>query len=179
MDAFAASAAYYIAASASEIISVPSGETGGLGVYALHLDFSEQLKQIGVKPTFIASTPEKVEGSEIEPLSADARADIQARVDRHYRQFLSDVARGRGIDVATVKEKFGRGRVFDAARARVAGMIDRIETFDQALARLSLARPRGAATATVTARPSIQDVLSDALHKEAVRKRRLDILRLQ
>ena len=56
VDAFAASAAYYIAASASEIIAVPSAEIGGLGVYALHLDFSEELKRMGVKPTSVGSS---------------------------------------------------------------------------------------------------------------------------
>ena len=178
VDPFAASAAYWIAAQASEIVSIPSGETGSIGVFALHLDFSEQLKQDGIKPTFVTSTPEKVEGSRFEPLSADARADMQRNVMRVYNAFLADVARGRQVDVATVREKFGRGRMIDAARAKAVGMIDRIGTFDEALARLLSARPGGAATATATAQPSLSDKLSESLGKERSRKRRLDILRL-
>ncbi len=175
VDPFAASAAYWIASQASEIVSIPSGETGSIGVFALHLDFSEQLKQDGIKPTFVTSTPEKVEGSRLEPLSDDARADMQRNVMRIYNAFLAGVARGRGVDVATVREKLGRGRVIDAARARAAGMIDRIGTFDEALARASSTRPGTAATATVTARPSLSDAMSEALHNP--RHRRLQILR--
>ncbi len=37
VDPFSASAAYWIASSASEIVSIPSGETGSIGVFALHL----------------------------------------------------------------------------------------------------------------------------------------------
>lgn len=134
VDPFAASAAYWIASQASEIMSTPSGEAGSIGVFMLHLDLSEQLKRIGVKPTFIASTPEKVEGNLFEPLSDEARADMKRGVDRVYAAFLSDVARGRGTDVATVRETFGRGRMIDARRARVKGMIDRIGTIEQAMA---------------------------------------------
>ena len=72
-----------------------------------------------------------------------------ARVGKVYRAFLNDVARGRGVDVATVKEKFGRGRVIDARRARVKGMIDRIGTFDQALSSL-LGTGRGGAAVSMT-----------------------------
>ena len=168
IDPFAASAAYWIASQATEIVSIPSGETGSVGVFALHLDFSEELRLAGVKPTFIASTPEKVEGSNLEPLSADARAEMQRNVDRVYRAFLSDVALGRGTDVATVKEKFGRGRVIDARRAMAKGMIDRIGTFEEALVRASSPRSARAATATATARP--------APHNP--RHRRLELLRL-
>lgn len=169
VDARAGSAAYWIASSASEIIAVPSGEVGSIGVFALHLDFSEELKQAGIKPTFVTSTPEKTEGSGLEPLSADARADMQRNVDRVYRAFLADVALGRGINVETVKANFGRGRMFDAARARAAGMVDRVATFDEALARVTSARPGGPVVSLTPARP----VTSGA------RRRRLALLRLE
>ena len=144
VDPFAASAAYWIAASTSEIVSIPSGEVGSVGVFGVHIDESAALEMAGIKTTLITSTPEKAEGNPFEPLSDDARADMQKTVDRVYQAFLSDVARGRGIDVPTVREKFGRGRLIDARRARVNGMVDRIATFDQAVARLST-RPPGAA----------------------------------
>ena len=55
----------------------------------------------------------------------------------------SHVARGRGIEVATVKQAFGRGRVIDAARARSVGMIDRIGSFEEALGIASDAKQHG------------------------------------
>ena len=175
VDPFAGSAAYWLAAQATEIVSIPSGETGSVGVWTIHLDFSEQLKKAGIKPTIISSTPEKTGGHATQPLSAEARADIQDRVDRGYRAFLADVALGRGISVETVRAKFGQGRMFDAARAKTAGMIDRIATFDQALAGVVSTRPGRAATASPTARPSLSDVLSEAIHNP--RRRRLALLK--
>ncbi len=145
IDPSAASAAYWIASQASEIVSTPSGDAGSIGVFMLHMDFSKQMEQIGVKPTFVASTPEKIEANPFEPLSDDARADMKRIVNRVHTAFLSDVARGRGTDIATVREKFGRGRMIDARRARVLGMIDRIGTFDQALS-MALGTQRVAAT---------------------------------
>ena len=134
VDPLAASAAFWLAAQASEIVITPSGRTGSLGVFALHLDFSEQLKQVGVKPTFIASTPEKVELSGAVKLSDPARAAAQREVDLIYAAFLADVARGRGQTVARVRRDFGRGRLLNAQDAVAVGLVDRIGTIEQATA---------------------------------------------
>ncbi len=164
-----ASAGYWIAGSASEIIAVPSAEVGSIGVFMLHLDFSGALKAEGVTPTFIFSGKFKTEGNSLEPLSAAGRERFQSDVDKIGANFIKAVARGRGRTVADVRANFGQGRVFFAPEAKSVGMIDRMGTFDQALAQALEAPRDGAAARMAPSRPS--------LAKHNPRHRRLAILR--
>lgn len=126
IDTKAASAAYWLAAQASEIVVTPSGAVGSIGVFALHLDESRATDAAGITPTFIQAGEYKTEENPLQPLSSEARATIQARVDVGYRMFLDDVARGRGVDVAHVREAFGKGRMVLAREAVALGMADRV-----------------------------------------------------
>ena len=135
VNSLAASAAYWIAASADEIVVTPSGRAGSIGVYTAHDDVSVALEKRGIKRTYIASTPEKVEGNETGPLDEKALAHIQDGVNRSYRAFLGAVADGRGTTVGKVEDGYGRGRVFYAEALMDRGMEDRIATLDQTLER--------------------------------------------
>jgi signal peptide peptidase SppA len=130
----AASAAYWLASQADEIVSIPSGTAGSIGVFTVHQDLSEALAKEGIKIDVIKAGKYKVEGNPFEPLSEEGRAFIQARVDEAYSQFVKDVARGRGVNVADVKGGYGEGRALSAKGALKAGLIDRIATFDETLA---------------------------------------------
>lgn len=132
-----ASAAYWIASAADEIVSIPSGTVGSIGVFTAHQDLSAALEKEGVKVTLISAGKFKTEGNPFEPLSDEAKAIIQARVDVAYAQFVKDVADGRKVSVADVKGGFGQGRAVTAKEALSAGMIDRVATLDQTVARLS------------------------------------------
>ena len=138
VNPLAASAAYYLASQASEIVAVPSGDVGSIGVFTLHTDCSVMFEEIGVKPTFIFAGKFKVEGNSFEPLSDTAREHFQQEIDKLYRQFLKAVARGRGVSVSEVEGSFGRGRTVMAADAKRAGMIDRVATINMTLSRLGL-----------------------------------------
>ena len=133
---FAASAAYWIAAAASELVITPSGQVGSIGVFMMHQDLSKLAEMEGVKTTFIHAGPHKVEGNAFEPLSEEARAALQSKVDAYYDMFVKGVARGRGVPPATVRDKFGGGRMLLAKDALAVGMVDRIETMDAVLERL-------------------------------------------
>ena len=126
----AASAAFWIGTAADRLVSVPSGDVGSVGVIGEHLDFSQAMANEGVKATVIRSTnsPYKQETNPNEPLTAEARAALQTRVDDLYDKFASDLARFRGVSVEHVNQHFGQGRVVGAKKAMAAGMIDRIDT---------------------------------------------------
>lgn len=126
VDTVAASAAYWLAAQASEIVVTPSSKVGSIGVFTLHLDQSKLLADIGITPTFIFAGKYKVEGNPLEPLSEEARAALQERVDDFYGMFVRDVARGRGVGVDVVRKDYGEGRVVLAPDAVKSGMADRI-----------------------------------------------------
>lgn len=131
-----ASAAYYVATSADEVVVTPSGEVGSIGVFAAHVDYSKQLEQDGVKVSLISAGKYKVEGNPYEPLSEEARGDIQQSVNDYYDAFVDAVARNRGASVDDVRSGFGEGRMVGARRAVDMGMADRIGTLDETVSRL-------------------------------------------
>lgn len=131
-----ASAAYYLAAQADEVVVTPSGIVGSIGVIGAHLDYSRQLDAEGVTPTIVRVPYTKAVGFQgMEPLTGEARAEMQQQAEDHYAQMVSSIAKGRGVPVAAVREGYGRGGVLTARRALDAGMVDRVEPFDETLRR--------------------------------------------
>lgn len=143
VNGMAASAAYWLAAQADEIVSMPSGVAGSIGVFTSHADLSKALENEGINVTLISAGKHKVEGHPYGPLSDEARDVMQGRVDAAYTQFVSDVARGRGVSADDVRQGYGEGRALTAPEAKKAGLIDRIETIDATMARLTRADDRG------------------------------------
>lgn len=131
-----ASAAYFIASAADEIISDPDALTGSIGTICVHLDWSGFLENAGVKPTIFKAGKFKDEGNPYTPLTDEAKANYQEAVDEFYEGFVSAVAKNRGITAAKVKSDFGQGRVFMAQKAKSVGMIDRIATLENVIADL-------------------------------------------
>lgn len=125
---WAASAAYHLASGAGELVVSPSGEVGSIGVFAYHQDISAALEKRGVKPTLIKAGAHKAETHPAFPLSEDAAAYLQAAVDASYATMIDDIAKGRGVAEAKVRDGFGRGRMVAAAEAVQRGMADRIGT---------------------------------------------------
>jgi signal peptide peptidase SppA len=142
------SAAYWIAAQASEIVASPSAVVGSIGTVAIHEDHSRADEAAGWKVTLISSDPAKIWGNEYEPLSEEARADIQGRVDAFARMFVRDVAAGRRTSPQVVADQYSGGRVLLAADALAAGMVDRIASYEDtvgALVRQTSSRSRSRA----------------------------------
>ncbi len=137
-DTMSASAAYWLMSAASEVVVTPSGEVGSIGVYAMHLDESAALEMEGLRPTFISAGKFKTEGHFAEPLGDEARAAIQADVDAFYAMFTKAVAKGRGVPVGEVRNGFGQARMVLAKDAKAMGMVDRVDTFSNVLARLGV-----------------------------------------
>jgi signal peptide peptidase SppA len=139
----AASAAFGIASAANEIVISPTSIVGSIGVVMLHADRSGELAAQGVKPTLIFAGSHKVDGNPFEPLSDAVRADLQASVDAHYRQFLTIVEQGRGLRLTADMARATEARSFIGTEAIARGLADRIASFDEVLAYLSqTTRPR-------------------------------------
>ena len=135
-NTLAASAAFWIGASAKEFVATPSGEVGSIGVFGAHIDISQAEEMAGVKTTLIAAGKFKVEGNPFEPLTDDARAAIQARVDDFFGMFTRGVAKARGTTAAKVRDGFGEGRIVGAVDAKAEGMVDRVATLEETIARM-------------------------------------------
>lgn len=131
-----ASAAYWVASQADEIVMSPSAEVGSIGIWTAHLDESAAFEMQGIKAELISAGKYKVEGNNLGPLTDEARAHIQARVDAEYDAFTAAVARGRGVAKATARgPQFGEGRTYLAQEAVQRGMADRIGTLEETIAR--------------------------------------------
>jgi signal peptide peptidase SppA len=144
IDGYGASAAYWIASAAAEIIVTPSSETGSIGCVMAHVDVSGFEEMEGVKTTLIYAGENKVVANPYAPLSEEDRQVLQAEVDDFNGMFVSGVARNRGVSRAKVDSEFGQGLLFRAKEAVRLGLADRVGTVDDGVARAaSLARRGG------------------------------------
>lgn len=134
VSTLAASAAYWIASQAREIVVTPSASVGSIGVIVIHENIQEMLKQEGIDVSILVSSasPRKAEGNPFEPMSKEARADTQAKLDGYYEQFAADVRRGRGGRLRD--STLGKGAMFTAQEAVRLGYADRIGTIGDVLA---------------------------------------------
>jgi ClpP class serine protease len=91
------------------------------------------LEQKGIQPTLIHAGANKVDGNPYEPLSEDARADIQAEIDQFYGLFLDHVAQGRGRRLTKTKARETEARTYIGKAAVEAGVADDVGTFEEVL----------------------------------------------
>jgi signal peptide peptidase SppA len=129
-----ASAAYWLASAASQVVAAPTAELGSIGVVMAYLDDSKALEARGLRQVqFVSSqSPDK----RLNLDSKDGRAAMQQRVDDLANIFIAAVARNRNVTAETVLSDFGRGGVMIASRARAAAMADRIGDFESVVAEL-------------------------------------------
>ena len=134
-NSMATSAAYDIAASASQVVATPGGQVGSIGVLNVHMDTTEAEEAEGIKTTVISAGEYKAEGWG--PLTEEAEAAMKKQVNAYYETFVSDVAKGRGVTPKLVKETYGQGRVVNAEDALRAGMVDRVATLEETIKTMS------------------------------------------
>lgn len=141
-NTLAASAAYWLASQADEIVVSPSAMVGSIGVYTIHEDISELNAKVGVRPTLIKAGKYKAETNPNEPLNPEALEHLQDQVEHAYRMFVKDVARGRGATTKEVTDGYGQGRAVSAEQAVSMGLADRVATLDQVLSKLGVTQQR-------------------------------------
>lgn len=128
---YGASAAYYIAAAAGEVVAGASAQVGSIGTAVVHLETSRRNLAEGLTYTVVSAGEHKADAGPLTPLDAQGRETIQRTVDAYYAQFTGDVARFRGVPLATVLKQFGQGRTFLGAEAVERGLADRVGTLEQ------------------------------------------------
>jgi capsid assembly protease len=134
-NTMAASAALWLASQGSEFYITDSGLTGSLGVFQVHMDYSEQEKSKGITKTILKAGNAKAASQE--PLNEHTRANLQAMVDDCYLDFVNEVALGRDLDFDNVRENFGDGGIVSPREAVRVGMVDGIKTYESLLGEMS------------------------------------------
>ena len=133
MGSVAASGGYYIASACDKILANPGTMTGSIGVIMQLGNIEELMKKVGDKGINIKSGANKDIGSPFQPLSQEGRDILQSVVDNVHGQFVSAVAKGRGMDEARVR-KLADGRIYSGAQAKELGLIDEFGTLEDAIA---------------------------------------------
>ena len=137
VEGFAASAAYWLASQADEIVLSPLSEVGSIGVVGMHADYSGAFEKAGIKVTLISSGEHKVDGNPYGPLDAESLVDWQSDVDRLRGEFAAAVGCGRGARFDAAKALATEARMFPASKAIAAGLADRIGSLDTVISTLS------------------------------------------
>lgn len=149
VNGMSCSAGYAIASASTNIVTIPTGIVGSIGVVMLHLDFSKFLEEEGIKPTFIFAGDHKVDGNPYEALPDEVRARFAAEIDSFYQQFVQTVAAGRK-NLTPDAIKATQAGVFKGQDAVDAGLADEVGTFEDVLAQKppSIARARASSKGT-------------------------------
>jgi signal peptide peptidase SppA len=129
------SAAYWIASAADRVVLTSSAGVGSIGVLSVHADLSGMYEQMGAKITVVRSGAKKAQFNSMEPLTAGARADLEAEVQRLAGLFFSDVAAARA-DLSAADIRAMEGGTFSGKAAVTAGLADAISTTEAALSAL-------------------------------------------
>ena len=132
MGTVAASGGYYVAAGADGIVANPGTITGSIGVIMGFANFQELLRKIGMIPVVIKSGQYKDIGSPVREMTKDERSLLQNLSNQIHRQFIADIANGRGMDLSKV-EGIADGRIFTGEEAKNLGLIDRLGNLEDAI----------------------------------------------
>lgn len=124
VNPYAASAAYGLASAGHEIHVMSSSGYGSIGTIMMHLDQSKFDEKLGAKWTPIFAGARKNDGNPHFPLSDRAKGRFQEVVDKFYSQFVSIVARNRGVSEGDVKKT--EAELYYGDEGKKVGLIDSV-----------------------------------------------------
>ena len=127
----AASGGYYVGCAADYIMANRNSLTGSIGVIAGQFtDLTGLMEKWGIKSTTIHAGRNKLMGNFNEPMTQEQREIMQSIADECYEQFTDIVAETRGLSKEEVY-KLADGRIYTAAQAKEASLINSIGTLDE------------------------------------------------
>nr|WP_250211974.1 S49 family peptidase [Morganella morganii] len=128
------SAAYAIASAADKIYVPRTGGVGSVGVIVIHCDWSQRIKDDGLKVSIITYGNRKAESNPYVALSDEAQAAIQHDVDEMGRLFVSTVSRNRGLSETVIRNT--QAACYLAAEGVQMGLADVVASPDVAFKEL-------------------------------------------
>lgn len=131
----AASAGYWIASAADEVVTANTGMLGSIGVVSTIQTDDDS----GIVKVISSQSPLKQKDVRTE----EGRQQAQNVTDSLADVFINAVAEYRGVTAETVMGNFGQGGVLVGESAVKAGMADRVDTLENLIAGLSGNQTRG------------------------------------
>jgi capsid assembly protease len=139
VDGMAASAAYYVASQAKRVVAGRNDMVGSIGTRLMLYDYSKMFAKEGIEAVPIDTGEFKSAGAFGTKITEAQRADFQRLVDFYYADFLSTVARGRGMREEDVR-KVADGRLFPPSEAMTSRLIDGVSTLERTLTEMRAAK---------------------------------------
>lgn len=135
MGDYAASGGYYIACNSDYIIAQPNTITGSIGVFGMIPSFQNALKSnLGITID-VAKTHEHSDAiTGLRALNQEELDIMQQSIENTYSTFMTRVANGRKMTIAQV-DSIGQGRVWAGADAIKIGLVDKLGSINDAIAK--------------------------------------------
>lgn len=123
IDSMAASGAYYIASAIKPIYVNKNAIVGSIGVILPHYSFENAAKKIGIKDDYVAAGKFKKPISPLKDIDEETKKYLEKNLIRPaYKNFLTDVAKNRGIKVDKLK-KYADGKIFVGNDPSIQGVL--------------------------------------------------------
>lgn len=129
-----ASAGYWLATQVGEITMERTGIVGSIGVVAA---MPKQVQPDSEGYVTVEVVSSNAPNKRVDPTTEDGLDQVRTTLDAIEREFVADVARGRGVSAKTVLADYGQGGVKVGSDAVTAGMADRISSFDASMKKLA------------------------------------------
>ncbi len=120
-----ASAAYYIASAADEIVASKASLVGSIGVIINGFGAVDAMEKLGIERRLIAAGDNKAMLDPFLPKDESQEAYMQRIVDQIHTQFIDAVKKGRGDRLADRADIFS-GLVWNGEEAKILGLVDHI-----------------------------------------------------
>lgn len=154
-----ASAAYWIASAADEVVAGDTALLGSIGTVMTITDTRERDAKNGVRTYEVVSSQSPYKRNDIS--TPDGQARYQALVDSLSDVFTNKVATYRGTDLDTVLKNYGQGDVLVGQAAVAAGLADRLGSYEGVLSELASGgyrRPVKSGAAASGNQPEVSDM---------------------
>jgi protease-4 len=127
-----ASGAYMVASQCSEIVASPGSAVGSIGVIMEIPNVAGLLDKLGVEFTTLTQGEYKDAGSPYRSVTPTESAMLEGQMEIAYEQFIADVALGREMSEAEVRE-LATGWVWLGSEALDLGLVDTLGNYDDAV----------------------------------------------
>lgn len=129
-------------------VAGPTAVVGSIGVVMILTDMQGYLEQNGIKKTVVRSGQYKAEINPFETPSPEALARLESQMNDVHDLFRAQVAKGRpNLDAAALKE-VTEGQTYLGAKAKSAGLVDKVGNMDLALKLLDSQKSAGNTSST-------------------------------
>jgi signal peptide peptidase SppA len=128
-----ASAAYFTGISCENCYADDMSEVGSVGVVMTAVEYTKAMEKAGYTAEVFRSGKHKQAGNPNEKLSAENKKYLQGQVLTYANKFYDFVSEHQGIPRPAMAE-IETGKTFIGEEAFAAGLVDKIISFDEALA---------------------------------------------